>query len=826
MTLTDLLSRLQAVTQEGDGFLALCPGHADSDPSLRISVSKTGKVLLKCRAGCKTVDVLSAIGLDMTDLATMEVGDVSVPTVASAPLPATPTALASLQMRLDSYHRTMIEVIDGDADVPEDAVAALKYARDRFGLRIEDVIRLELGYSGDGEPRLIVPFRTPDGIARNYQGRALRPEAAVRWQGPHSPAGGSWSPLGFFYGSAGTWSEVVICEGPGDALTAAAAGFDTIAIAGASRVNNPAVVSEVASWVGDRVAVIAGDGDQAGSRFSATLARGLTDLGVKCYILTMPDGQDLNDWRLSDPDGFPTALADRVNALVGQAPVSATEAALAQWDEDRYSLNDLGGALYLRDYVESIGSGVRYNPETGFYLLDGGVWRRDHLDRIRTHAHEVAELLRSLARAAAYDAAVTESPASKKRAARLNRYSDYLHTSKGIDGLLRELRATPGVPIRIEQFDRDHHLLAFKNGVVDLRTGELRPHDASLLMTRRIEYDYIPDARAPRWHQYLREVFPRHPELPDYLQRVIGYGITGSTDEQMFVVHYGKGSNGKSVLIEVLTRIFADITVTTPFTTFEQKPSGGIPNDLAALNGARLVFATEGDAGRPMAEALLKRVTGRDAITARYLNREFFTFYPTFLIQLATNAKPAFRGQDDGLWRRVKLVPWERQFSPDERDPHLPAKIIANEAEGVIAWAVAGAVEWHRRGGLDDPDVIKNATREYKENSNNLDGFLPGVYVPGDGTVLGQDLFEDYLQWADEEHLSARDIWKRTTFFSVVEERGFPKRRSAKGMRFDGLVKAAPDDTEEQRATSPLTAHSSVSQPSTSKLTGPSLSSL
>lgn len=820
MDISELLSRLRQVTPDGDGFLALCPAHADSDPSLRISVSKTGKVLLKDRAGCQTIDVLSAIGLDLTDLATMTAENVDIRPVVSAPLPATPTALASLNSRITGYKFAL--------EAEADEARAYQYAQDRFGLDAADIERFDLGYSEDsGTPRLVVPFKTPDGIARNYQARALDPETKVRWQGPHSPEGGSWSPLGFFHGAGGTLSEVVITEGPGDALTAAAAGFDTIAIAGASRVNNPAIVAEVASWVGDRVAIIAGDGDQAGNRFAATLARGLTDSGVKCYILPMREGKDLNDWRLEDPDGFPEAFAEHVNRLVGQAPISATEAALREWDEDRYSLNDLGGALFLRDYVESIGSGVRYNPETGFYLLDDGVWRRDHLDRVRTHAHEVAALLRSLARAAAYEAEVSQAPAAKKRAARLLRYSEYLHTSKGIDGLLRELRATPGVPIRIEQFDRDHHLLAFKNGVVDLRTGELRPHEASLLMTRRIEYDYNPAARAPRWHQFLSEVFPAHPDLPAYMQRITGYGITGSTDEQCFVVHFGKGSNGKSVFIEVLTHLFADLTVTTPFSTFEQKPSGGIPNDLAALNGARLVFATEGDAGRPMAEALLKRITGRDAITARFLNREFFTFYPTFLIQMATNYKPQFRGQDDGLWRRVKLIPWERQFKDAEKDPKLALKLL-HEAEGIIAWAVQGAVDWYRLGSLDDPDVIKGATKAYRENSNALDGFLPGVYEQGaeKDTVLGQTLFEAYLTWADEEHLSQREVWKRKTFFDALEERGFLKRRTSKGVTFDGIRPAVDTPDEEPRAASPLSVHSKTQGSSARGMAGPSLGAL
>ncbi|WWV91883.1 DNA primase [Microbacterium phage phiMiGM15] len=819
MTLSDLLSKFDGLEETADGYLAPCPAHADSHNSLRVTVGTTGNVLLKCRAGCQTPAVVDKLGMTMRDLARMRV-DEGIPTAkkATVALPATPAAIAGLAMRLDGYGDALRGIgTDGGPVVP-----AYAYAEERFGIDPDDIARLGLGYVDDigGGPRLVVPFRDPDGVARNFQARALEKDAAVRWLGPKSPEGGSWAKTGFFPGASG-WPEVLICEGPGDALTGAALGYDTIGIAGASHAGNPAIVDEVAGWLGDREAIVAGDGDPAGRRFSATLAEGLVARGVRVRVLDLDDGLDLTDWRAKAGAGFSREV---IRAIAEAKPVASREASLLAWDERVYALSDLGGARYLRDYVESIGSGVKYTEEVGFLLLDSGVWRKDDRQATRTHAQEVADIVKRLAleaaKAATEGATEEERERNKKRAGRFLRYSQHVQTTRGIDSMLRELQAVRGVPASLEDFDKHPELLACRNGVVNLKTGELRPHDPNLLLTRRVELDYNPRATAPRWEAFLEEVFPAYPDLPGYMQRLVGYGITGSTAEQCFAVHWGGGANGKSVFTDTLTEVFRELTTTTPFSTFEERPSGGIPNDLAALKGARLVMASEGEAGKRMAEAVLKRVTGRDLISARFMRKEFFEFRPTFLLMLATNAKPEFRGQDDGLWRRVKFIPWERFFKPEERDGRLGEKLLA-EAEGIFAWAVAGAIEWYARG-LRDPQTVSAHTKEYRETSDALAGFLPGLFIADGeaGRVSGKTLFEAYLEWADEENLPQRERWTRRTFFSALEERKLVKVKTASGVAFEGVrrarqtdrVKEAEQDAEIVRAASGTEAVSSATE--------------
>ena len=382
---------------------------------------------------------------------------------------------------------------------------------------------------------------------------------------------------------------------------------------------------------------------------------------------------------------------------------------------------------------------------------------------------------------------------AKKRlrhAKELRGFARQANSSRGIDAVLKELRALKGVAASLLDFDRHDHLLAMKNGVVDLRTGDLLDHDPDLLLSKRIDVAFDPAARAPRWERFLEEVFPKYPDLPAYMQRVVGYGITGSVDEQCFCVHYGTGANGKSVFLDCLTQVFRPITETTPFATFEMKPSGGIPNDLAALKGARLVMASEGEQGRPMAESVLKRVTGHDEVSARYLRQEYFSFRPSFLLNLASNFKPSFKGQDDGLWRRVKLIPWDRYFAPQERDHRLGSDLLKEKA-GIVAWAVAGAVQWYAHG-LQDPDVIKGGNTEYRETSDALAGFLgteadPGVFVKErDSVTTLAVLWQHYGDWHDDEGLPAKDRWSRKAFCGALEERGLAKRKRSNGIVFEG----------------------------------------
>ncbi|MDT0488900.1 phage/plasmid primase, P4 family [Streptomyces sp. NPDC012600] len=806
MRFADLLARFGDVDEHQDGgYAARCPAHDDSRPSLRLWRGEDLKVRLTCRAGCDTSDVIRAVGLGWSDLF-----DASGPgNVVSAERPELVPArlVAGLAAYID---RTVDALADPST---EWAVRARAYLADRFGLDAETARDLRIGVHAERQdddqadafaylsrqyrahPRVTVPLCGWDGVARGLQGRDLSGQCSARWLSLMNPRGHRWTPWGVFRG-AGGYGTVLVCEGPGDALTAVACGYDAVAIRGASLAGSPELVAELAEGLRGSLVVLAGDHDTAGGSFTARLAAGLADHGITALALEIPcPGWDLTDWREDDPDRFAPELHRAVKAArpvrdPADVEAAARSAELAERTGAESVTRDQGAeaaeilaklvgqlgesdAMNAHALVAWCGGRIRYAPGLGFYSWDGSVWVRSDT-RVRQEIHRMGAAL---------------VLAGQTQAAR-----GFTMTSR-IDALMTELRSVPTVRVEAVDFDNRPDLLAFRNGVVDLRSGRIRPHDMRDMLTYGLDLDYRPDATCPRWESFLSEIFPGMPDMPAYIQRLIGYGITGHVTEQAFAIMWGKGANGKSVLVDTLTAVFRAITKTTPFATFEAKSSGGIPNDIAALRGARLVMASEGESGAPMSEAILKRVTGKDMISARYLRREFFEFKPSFLLLLATNHKPKFKSQDEGLWRRVKLLPFLRYFAPDERDHSLDARLL-EESEGIAAWAVRGAVTWYARG-LQDPQVIAGASREYRETSDQLAGFFPGVLVrAGDDHVMhGTDAFNSYLEWAEAENLPARERWTRRAFYDAMEERGVSRKKTMKGIALVGLreADASPD---------------------------------
>lgn len=342
----------------------------------------------------------------------------------------------------------------------------------------------------------------------------------------------------------------------------------------------------------------------------------------------------------------------------------------------------------------------------------------------------------------------------------------------------------PGIPVLTEQFDRDSYLLNVKNGTLNLKTGEFREHQREDLLTKLSPVAYDPAAKCPRWEQFLREVMDE--ETIPFLQRAIGYSLSGFTGEHCFFLLYGMGRNGKSVFLSVLQYILGDYAMQTDWQSFAVRKNGGaeIRNDIARLHGARFIAAVESERNVRLAESLIKALTGGDRITSRFLYQEHFEFVPQFKLWLATNHKPTVIGTDEAIWSRIKLIPFDVTIPPERRDKHLTDKLRA-EAPGILNWALEGLRLYHQ-DGLRESATVTAATTQYRANSDVLQHFLNAKCIlETDAETRSSDLyaaFKGYADFANEFKMNER------AFGQAMEERGFKRaHRSARKDRPGGV---------------------------------------
>ena len=266
------------------------------------------------------------------------------------------------------------------------------------------------------------------------------------------------------------------------------------------------------------------------------------------------------------------------------------------------------------------------------------------------------------------------------------------------------------------------------NGTVDLRTGELRTHNPTDLLTKVTHAKYNPHAKAPMFSAFLTRVLPSA-ELRRFVQRLVGYALTGETSEQILPFFYGTGANGKSTFLNIILKAVGDYGLQAGQSLLLAKRGDSHPTELSDLFRARFVVSSELEDGKRFAEALIKQITGGDRIRARRMREDLWEFDPTHTVIVAANHKPEVRGTDEGIWRRIKIVPWEVMIPAGERDPQLPKKLEA-ELEGILAWAVRGAVKWSCEG-LGEPAAVTSQTDEYQREQDVLGNFIDEVCLVG-----------------------------------------------------------------------------------------------
>lgn len=441
----------------------------------------------------------------------------------------------------------------------------------------------------------------------------------------------------------------------------------------------------------------------------------------------------------------------------------------------RFPRTDAGNA----EFFASINShDLRYDHSRKRWLVWGGHWWREDTDGLIYRRAISMIRMRT-------EIAFSMADENKEKKSELA-WATRCESRPRLEAMIKLAESTYPLFDSGEGWDSDPMLLGVANGVIDLRTGTLRDGKPADKITLHTEIPFIPTAECPRFIQFLGEIFGTHPNLIECIQRVLGYCLTGDVSEQCLFLCFGSGANGKSTFLEILKIIFGPYAYNLPFSAFELSARASIPNDVAAIVGNRLVTAVETSESAKWNEARIKGLTGGDEITARHLYHEFFKFNPTSKFFLAVNHLPEVTDDSDGLWRRLRLIPFVNQFSESNgtADKDLLAKLKA-EAPGILAWAVQGCLKW-QESGLGIPPVIKEATAAYREESDPLADFIEERCNIGPGkSVPASDLWDEYLNWLSNNQ--ERAGLDRKGFSRRLQAKGFKKERRGKGRNWTWL---------------------------------------
>jgi putative DNA primase/helicase len=543
------------------------------------------------------------------------------------------------------------------------------------------------------------------------------------------------------------------------------------------------------------------DCDDPGQLLAADAARALNAAGCEVkrvnlpYSITKNHGKDVSDWLAEGhtrDELIALATAAPVWAAVSAPPAeqrenvqvlpSSVEEGVVQklrriakerrGDVDAAAPRDTGTGNAQVFTILAKGM-MKCVPSWGWLFYDGKRWARDDVG-MRFELGKIVGEVRQ-------DMLAQGDPNTLRERVRFVQRS---LSGTGIRETVFLSESSPCLIARPGDFDINPMLFNCATGTINLSTLELLPHTAEDMLTRISPVEYRPEATCPTFDRFMSEIACGEEDLLRFKKRWAGYMMSGDTSEQCFKIGHGTGSNGKGTEDYAFELVLGEYATSTPASTFLEKRNGeSSTNDLAALVGVRAVFASETGQNEALAESKVKQLTGEDIITCRFLFKEYFSFKPGFKLNMETNHKPRIRGNNHAIWRRVRLVPYNRTFSPEERDLHLREKLQA-EASGILNWMLAGFQDWLEHG-LGESETVTNATSEYQVAEDRFAEFIEAECVCGPGTeCFSSDLYSAYMVWAERNHERTAS---QKAFSEGMVERGFAKRPTKMGKVFSGI---------------------------------------
>ncbi len=722
-----------------------CPVHEDTHASFEVKILDDGKIWFKCYKGCDKSEILKQLGFEWSDLfpddsrpkiqkqkkkrnhirANLTVTDVAE----YVKLPVAELALYGLKEEIEDYWGRYVRLHYWDIDGNE-----YPYTRMRRFIKAPNK---------DNPKYCFQPTKDKKRKPLVYGEWKLKEFREQGW--------------------------CVFVEGETDCWTLWHHDYPAIGIMGAANVKGSLKKQHIEGLREIYVFCEPGDG---GDNFRDGFAEKLYELKYegKVYRLTLPEHKDPSELHKAVGGDFKKYFQQ---ALDLKKPLELK--ASKEKKDSRYArqLTEMGNAERL---ILQHGADLIYCHDWKKWLIWDGV--RWEVDRVGTIKKKAKETVRSIYKEA------SKIEDDKDR-------SDYIkwasrsEQARVINSMIELATTEPGVPVVPEHLDQDKYLLTCRNGTVDLRTGKLMDSLRENRITKCADVEYVTGAECPTFLQFLEQIFEGNQTLVDFIQRAIGYTLTGEVTERSLFILWGVGKNGKSTLLEVIQSLLGDYSMRTPTDTLMVQYGGGsgIPNDIARLKGARFVSASESEEGQKLAESKLKDLTGGETISARFMRGEFFDFLPEFKLWLSTNHKPVIRGTDNAIWDRIKLIPFTYRVPDDQMDKQLPIK-LKNELPGVFQWAIRGCIEWQQKG-LGLPEVVVDAVNEYRSDMDILGRFLSD-WTQNDkySEVMNKDLWKKYQEWSKENdiHTVSNVIFSRR-----IKERGFEQHKTNKGVKWLGL---------------------------------------
>jgi len=472
---------------------------------------------------------------------------------------------------------------------------------------------------------------------------------------------------------------------------------------------------------GARVMVVQ-DKDDPGRKHARQVATSLKGLAKTVRIVEAAEGKDAYD-HLKAGHGVEDFVPVEEETELGEPTL-------------KYNLSDTGNAMRFADLHQDKARFVHTWKK--WMLWSGAYWRMDDTGAVQDLVKQTIDAMWEEARNG------REELRKKMMGHSLSTEAD-----RARKALLSIACAERRIAITSETLDKNEWLLNLRNGTIDLKSQEIREHRQADYLTHLLNLTYDTNAECPRWKDFLIQIMDGEEETIDFLQRAVGYSLSGSTREQVFFLLYGTGSNGKSTFLEVIRTLLGSLAQNADFNTFLHREFEAVRNDIARMRGVRFVTAVEAEGDRRFSESIIKILTGGDTVTARYLYSEPFEFKPQFKIWLAANHRPIIRGTDHAIWRRVRLIPFTVTIPAEDQDQDLAQKLQA-ESPGIMAWAIEGCRLWFERG-LGMSEGVRDATECYRDDMDPITPFFEECCVFNEiHRIPSAHLYNAYIAWAEK----------------------------------------------------------------------------